>query len=87
MGYAVRVPKYSHAQREAAVAHYLAYDRCVAAAMRALGYPGRGTLTAWVREALPEARRAVVGSVGRRSYSRKLMQAGVMALCTREESA
>jgi len=24
--------------------------------MRALGYPGRGTLTAWVREAFPEAR-------------------------------
>ena len=55
--------------------------------MRALGYPGRGTLTAWVREAIPEARRAVVGSVGRRRYSGKLMQAGVMELCTRGESA
>ena len=87
VGYAVRVPKYSHAQKEAAVAHYLAHDRCVAATMRALGYPGRGTLTAWVREALPEARRAVVGSVGRQRYSGELMQAGVMALCTREESA
>ena len=87
VGYAVRVPKYSYAQKEAAVAHYLAHDRCVAATMRALGYPGRGTLTAWVREALPEARRAVVGSVGRQRYSGELMQAGVMALCTREESA
>lgn len=87
VGYAVRVPKYSHAQKEAAVAHYLAHDRCVAATMRALGYPGRGTLTAWVRAALPEARRAVVGSLGRRRYSGELMQAGVMALCTREESA
>jgi putative transposase len=55
--------------------------------MRALDYPGRGTLTAWVREAIPEARRAVVGIVGRRRYSGKLMQAGVMELCTREKSA
>lgn len=78
-GYAGREPKFSQEQKAA--------HRCIAATMRALGYPGRGTLTAWVREALPEARRAVVGSVGRRRHSRKLMQAGVMELCMREESA
>ncbi|SEK16868.1 hypothetical protein SAMN05444746_13059 [Variovorax sp. OK212] len=55
--------------------------------MRASDHPGRGTLTAWVREAVAEARRAVVGSVGRRRYSGTLMQAGVMEPCTREESA
>lgn len=54
--------------------------------MRSLGYPCRGTLTAWVREALPDAGRPVVGSTGRRRHSGELMQAGVMALCTREES-
>ena len=70
-----------------AIEHYIAHDRCIAATMRALGYPCRGTLTAWIREALPEAGRAVVGSVERRRYSGELMQAGVMALCTREESA
>jgi transposase-like protein len=85
--YAAQIPKYSHAQKEAAVAHYLAHDRCVAATMRALDYPRRGTLTVLVREALPEARRVVVGSVGRRKYSGKLVQAGVMALCMREDSA
>jgi len=83
--YAGREPKYSQAQKTAAVEHYLAHDRCIAATMRALGYPGRGTLTAWVREAVHEARRAVVGSVGRRTYSGMLMQAGVRELCTREE--
>ncbi|NVM92805.1 transposase-like protein [Variovorax sp. SG517] len=87
MGYAGRRLKFSQEQKDAAIDHYLAHDRCIAATMRALGYPGRGTLTAWVREAVPEARRAAFGSVGRRSYSGKLMQAGVMELCTREESA
>jgi len=86
-GYAGRRPKFSQEQKAAAIEHYLTHDRCIAATMRALGYPCRGTLTAWVREALPEARRTVVGSVGRRRYSGELMQAGVMELCTREASA
>lgn len=64
VGYAGRAPKYSQALKEAAVEHYLTHDRCIAATMRALGYPGRGTLTAWVREALPETRNAMVGRAG-----------------------
>ena len=85
--YASRDPKYSQAQKEAAVGHYLTHDRCIAATIRALGYPGRGTLSAWVREALPETRKAVVGSVGRPRYPETLKHAGVMELCTRQESA
>jgi putative transposase len=45
LGYAWREPKYSKAQKAAAVEHYVAHDRCIAAIIRALGYPGRGTLT------------------------------------------
>ena len=86
-GYAGRRPKFSQEQKAAALEHYVTHDQCIAATIRALGYPGRGTLTAWVREAFPEARRAVVGSVSLRGYSGELMEAGVMALCTREESA
>lgn len=86
-GYAGRISKFSQAQKAAAIEHYLAHDRCIAATMRALGYPGRGTLTKWVREAFPEAKRAVVGSVGQRRYPESLKQAGVMELCTRHESA
>lgn len=82
-----RKPRYSQAQKVAAVEHYLNHGRCIAATMRELGYPGRGTLTAWVREALPEIGKAVVGSVGRRRYPEMLKQAGVMELCTRQESA
>jgi transposase-like protein len=73
--YATRIPKYSRAQKESVVEHYFAHDGCVAAITRALGYPGRGTLTSWIREAVPEARRSVVGSVGRRRYSEKLREA------------
>jgi putative transposase len=87
VGYAGREPKYSQTQKEAAVEHYLTHDRCVAATMRALGYPGRGTLAAWVREAIPESRKAVVGSIGLRRYPESMKQAGVIALCTRREAA
>lgn len=87
VGHAGRNPKYSQAQKEAAVEHYLTHGRCIAATMRAPGYPGRGILTAWVREALPEKRKAVVGSVGRRRYPESTKQAGVTELCTRRETA
>ncbi|PJI95821.1 transposase InsO family protein [Acidovorax sp. 69] len=84
--YAGREPKFSQAQKAAALEHYLTHDRCIAATMRALGYPGRGTLTKWIREAIPEARKAIVGRVGRR-YPESLKQTGVVELCTRQESA
>lgn len=87
VGSARRSPKYAQAQKEAAVAHYLTHDRCIAATMRALGYPGRKTLTTWVREALPEARKTVVGRAGRPNYPEALKQAGVIGLCSQQESA
>ena len=34
VGYAARIPKYSRAQKEAAVEHYLAHDRCITATIR-----------------------------------------------------
>lgn len=55
VGYAGRELKFLPAQKAAAIEHYLTHDRCIAATMRALGYPGCGTLTKWVREAFPEA--------------------------------
>lgn len=39
-GYA-RAPKYSQAQKELAVAHYLEHGRCFAATIKAQGYPSR----------------------------------------------
>lgn len=87
VGCAVRAPKFTQAQKEAAVEHYRTHDRCISATMRALGYPGRATLTAWVREAFPETRKATVGRAGRPRYPEALKQAGVVGLHNRQESA
>ena len=57
VGYAGREPKFSPVQKAAALEHYLAHDQCIAATIRALGYPCRGALTAWVREAGARASR------------------------------
>jgi transposase InsO family protein len=50
-----RPPKFSEAQKQVALAHYGSQRRCISWTLRALGYPGRATLTAWVREAFPDA--------------------------------
>lgn len=55
--------------------------------MRAVGYPGRGTLTAWVREAFPESKTSIVGRSWRPAYPESLKQVGVIELCSGEESA
>lgn len=85
--YEGREPKFSQEQKAAALEHYLTHARCVAATMRSLGYPGCGTLTKWIREAIPEAMKAIVGSVGQRRYPESLKHTGGMELCTRHQSA
>ncbi|WP_343287088.1 helix-turn-helix domain-containing protein [Rhizobium sp. AC27/96] len=82
-----RAPKFSEAQKQAALEHYRTHDRCISSTMRTLGYPGRGTLTAWVREAFPEARTSMAGRSWRPAYSDALKQVAVLDLCNREESA
>ncbi|NTG18798.1 IS3 family transposase [Agrobacterium rhizogenes] len=82
-----RAPKYSEAEKQAALEHYRTLDRCISATMRALGYPGRGTLTAWVREAFPETRASMVGRSWRPAYPEAVRQAGVIGLCSGDESA
>lgn len=54
----VRVkPKYSEEQKNVALEHYVNHGRCFAFTLRALGYPCRQILTAWVRERYPETRK------------------------------
>src|SRR5690606_30531653 len=57
----VRRPKYSQTQKELAVNHYLEHGRCLAATIKALGYPSRTLLPAWVQELHPETCTRVVG--------------------------
>ena len=70
-GYAGREPKFSQAQKATAVEHYLTHDQCIAATMRAFGYPGREripsgfvkrflrpggpSLAVWANEGIPRA--------------------------------
>lgn len=84
---APRAPKYSLQQRQVAIAHYLAHDRCIAATMRALGYPGRGTLTAWVRQDCPDTCKSRVGRSWPATKPDALMCEGVVQLCARRSSA
>src|SRR5690349_18555675 len=82
----VRPPKYSQAQKKLAVEHYLEHGRCFSATIKALGYPGRDALPAWVQELHPEARSRVLGR-SQQPRTPALKQAAVIALCTRQASA
>ncbi len=53
-GYLHSKPKYSQAQMKLAVDHYLENGRCIAATTKALGYPARDSLRAWIQELHPE---------------------------------
>ena len=82
----VRQPKYTQAQKEQAVKHYLENGCCLVVTTKALGYPSRGLLSAWVREQRPGARaRGVVGRF--RALSPAMKQSAVVALCMRQGSA
>ena len=86
-GYVRSRQKYSAQQIQAAVQHYLDHDRCIASTMKALGYPCRGTLTAWIEELHPELRNRVIGRKANVQHSPELKNAAVIALCTRDTSA
>ena len=82
-GYA-REPKFSLAQKQRAVEHYLEHGRCLAVTIKALGYPSRGLLGAWIGE-FAEVRTRVVGrSLDRAPIDKR---AAVIALCMRQGSA
>ena len=86
-GYVLSRPKYSDEQKEVAVQHYLNHDRCLAGTLKALGYPCRDTLSAWVYELHPETRKRVVGKARGVPRPPELKQAAVIELCTRQTSA
>lgn len=85
--YARSKPKYSDEQRNVAVEHWASHGRCFSFTLKALGYPCRQKLTAWVRERYPEARRYVTGKAGRPTASLSSKRAAVYELCTRTGSA
>ena len=84
--YAHRKSKYSDEQKKLAVEHYMNHGHCFSATLKALGYPGRYTLTAWVRKLYPEGRKYAVSRAHRPSHPLSSKQAAVYALCTRRGS-
>lgn len=61
---ALRPPKFPQAQKQVALEHYASHGRCISWTMRALGYPGRATLTARGRGAFPETSTVTTGTRG-----------------------
>ncbi|KMK64481.1 IS3 family transposase [Puniceibacterium sp. IMCC21224] len=82
-----RPPKFSDAQKRVALEHYAGQGRCISWTLRALGYPGRATLTAWVREAFPETGTVSTGAYGAGNHSDAVKKAAVVGLYSRQESA
>ena len=87
VGYARSKPKYSDEQKKVAAQHYLDHDRCLAGTLKAMGYPCRETLAAWVDELHPETRKRVVSKARSVPRPQALKQAAVIELCTRQTSA
>ena len=81
----VRQPRYSQAQKDRAVEHYLGHRRCIAATIKSLGYPSRDSLSAWIEPHHPQGRAHVAGRVPELASEAK--QSAVIALCMRPASA
>jgi putative transposase len=86
-GYLRSEGKYSDQQKQIAVQHYLDHDRCIAATIKALGYPCRRTLVAWIEELQPGIRKRIVGRAPNVQHPDALKHAAVIELCSRTTSA
>lgn len=83
-GYARR-PRYSEADKRRAVDHYFDHGRCIAVTIKALGYPSRGLLSAWLQQLHPQDCVRVISRSQEMAPEAK--QSAVIALCTRQTSA
>jgi putative transposase len=82
-----RAPKYSVAQQQAAVDHFLHHGRCIDWTRRALGYPCRPLLQSWIDERHPELHQRSVGRSRAVPSAPEVKQEAVIALCTRQGKA
>lgn len=79
-----RPAKFSQAEKERAVEHCLEHGRSIAATIKALGYPCRSLLSAWLQELHPQRPRVVGRS---QELAPEAKQSAVIAFCTRPASA
>jgi|GEM_PF-2448054 len=81
----VRGPKYTQAQKDLAVDHFVSSGRCIAVTIKALGYPSSSLLASWIRQVHPELPPRV--GHAHEALSSAAKQSAVMALCLRRGSA
>jgi transposase-like protein len=81
----VRRQRYSETDKHRAVEHYLDHGRCIALTIKALGYPSRSLLSAWLQDVHPREGSRVVGRS--QELAPEAKQSAVIALCTRQTSA
>ena len=87
-GYVRTKQRYSDEQKRIAVEHYLDNGRCLAWTVKALGYPGREKLSAWIDEYQPGDRRRVhTGNSSGTLRSEQQKRTAVIDLCARSDSA
>ena len=78
-----RPAKFSQAEKERAVEHFVELGRCIAATIKALGYPCRALLFAWLQGLHPQRTRVVGRS---QKLAPQAKQSAVIALCSRPSS-
>lgn len=86
--YTARPPKFTDAQKQVALQHYVGHGYSISGTVQTLGFPCRGTLAAWVHEAFPNLT-VTVGTRGRNCgpSSDVMKRAAITELYTRVESA
>lgn len=80
---------YSTEQKKAAVDHYLEHGRSLSRTARAMGYPTRQGLSAWIDELAPGKRKITYGKTkqGRVEFSYEQKKDAVLDLCFRSGTA
>ena len=81
----IRQSRYSEAHKQRAVEHYRGHGRCIAATIKALGYPSRSLLSAWILELDLQNRTRVVGRA--KVLTPEAKHSAVVAFCMRPASA
>ncbi len=79
--------RYSHAQKVAAVEHYLTHGGCLAYTRRAFGYPSNEVLKSWIEEIYPGRRPLIIRSNTHKCFSQEERIQAVRELCTRRGTA
>ena len=76
--------KYSYEDKEKAVKYYLEHGKNISRTIRAIGYPSRPLLKAWIDELSPKSRKTRTQPV---KYSEEQKRQAVIDLCTRAGTA